>query len=331
MLSALRNNPGLQPYKNTAPANPGFMRVLGLSINKVLAVRRVFSCQLAVLLFVALTSQTAWATSRGAADIPSRWVVLDSTLAELVVALGGAERIVGVVGGTEHLPIPQSATRLEGYRIVAAEPIMSLNPDLVLIGSDRVMPQTIQQLRQSGVRVHQLGAEPDIPSLLKRLHATAELLGAQRKAEELEQEFLSEMKVVEQWLQASLPSKRARAIFVLAGGGRPTVVGGSGTFTGALLTLSGAVNVAAEAQGYKIISQETMLVAAPEFILTNEDGLSSDKDGQPAVLSAPGLRMTPAARNQRIVALPGRHLQGFGLGLPDSIRLLARHIYPNLP
>src|SRR5690606_28301957 len=124
---------------------------------------------------------------------------------------------------------------------------------------------------------------------------------------------------------------RARAIFVLAGGGRPTVVGGNDTYTGTLLTLSGALNVAEQVQGYKVISQEAMLVAGPEFILTNEEGLSSDKNGHPAVLSAPGLRMTPAAKNQRIVALPSRHLQGFGLGLPDTIRLLARHIYPDLP
>lgn len=282
------------------------------------------------LLLATLPLQITWATSLASVSDHHRWVVLDSILAEIIVALDATEHIVGVVGGTDHLPIPKHVTRFEGYRIVAAEPIMSLNPDRVLIGSDRIMPQTINQLRNAGIQVHQLGAEPHVESLLKRVRLIAELLGKTKEAKTIEKQFVQEMARVQDWLEEALPTKRVRALFVLAGGGRPTVVGGNGTYTGALLTLSGAINVAADVDGYKILSQEAMMMAAPEFILTNEDGLMSGANQDDAVLSAPGVKLTPAARQQQILSLPGRYLQGFGLHTPEAIRLLARHIYPDL-
>ena len=129
------------------------------------------------------------------------------------------------------------------------------------------------------------------------------------------------------WVSAA--RSHPKAVFILAGGGRPTVAGGRGTNTAALLEMAGARNVASDFEGYKIMSQEALLMAAPEFILTNAEGLAPAATG-PAVLSAPGARETPAARAGRVITVAGRFLQGLGLSTPEGIRALGVQLHPEL-
>lgn len=256
-----------------------------------------------------------------------RLVVLDNTLAEITVALGGAAQIAGTVGGVEYLPELANTPQLPGYRQSSAESILALTPNVVLMGSDRALPQTLQQVEAAGVKVVRLGDEATEAAVEQRIRAVAQLLRRPAQGEALARRFRQEMRDARAWVARA--KSQPRAIFILAGGGRPTVAGGRGTNTATLLEMAGARNVAADFEGYKIMSQEALLAAAPEFILTNAEGLVLS-GGAPAVLSAPGASATPAARAGRLITIPGRYLQGLGLSTPEGIRLLASRFHPEL-
>ena len=260
-------------------------------------------------------------------DTLPRLVVLDSTLVEIIVALGGANRIVGTVSGVEHLPELAHTPKLPGFRQSSAESILALTPDVLLMGSDRALPQTLQQVAAAGVQVVRLGDEASEAAAEQRIRAVAHLLRRPARGEALARRFRQEMAQARAWVARA--KSQPKAIFILAGGGRPTVAGGRGTNTAALLEMAGARNVANDFDGYRILSQEALLMAAPEFILTNEDGLVPS-GGAPAVLNAPGAAATPAARAGRLITLPGRYLQGLGLSTPEGIRLLAGRFHPEL-
>lgn len=271
-------------------------------------------------------SSTARATAAHAPP-PGRLVVLDSTLAEIVVALGAAAQIVGTTAGTEHIAELAHTPRLPGFRQTSAEPILALAPGTVLLGRDRALPQTLQQLQSAGVAIIKLGDEASEAAVEQRIRAIAKLLGRSPQGEVLAARFRSDMQGVRQWVARA--ATRPKAIFILAGGGRPTVAGGRGTNTAALLDMAGARNVADDFEGYKAMSQEALLMAAPEFILTNAEGLAAS-GGAPAVLAAPGAAGTPAARNGRLITIPSQYLQGLGLSTPAGIRALARQLHPEL-
>jgi iron complex transport system substrate-binding protein len=283
--------------------------------------RRSVMCGLVALLGAGL------APVRPARAADERWIVTNSYVAEIVVALGGADRIVTVGGGSDHIAELKNVPRLPGFRQTSAEPMLSVSPTRVLVASEWVVPQVLDQLRAAGVKVESLDTESTPAGVERRIRAVGRLLGREAAAEALVQTFRRELAEVAA-LVGSRP-RRPRALFVLAGGGRPTLVGGRGTNVATLLEMAGATNVAAGIDGFKVMSMEAMIEAAPDFILTNRDG-TVPSDGVPVALKAPGASATPAGRAGRLITIPGEYLQGMGILTPKGALALARQLHPEL-
>ncbi len=279
---------------------------------------------------LAAAAATLWASggrpqvARAAAE---RWIVTNSYVAEIVVALGGADRIVAVGGGSDHIREIAGVPRLPGFRQTSAEPMLSVAPTRVLVASEWIVPQVLDQLRAAGVRVENLDTESSVEGVERRIRAVGRLMQREAAAEALVATFRKELADVSA-LVARVP-RRPRALFVLAGGGRPTLVGGRGTNVAGLLELAGAENVAAGIEGFKAMSMEAMVEAAPEFILTNRDG-TIPADGVPVALKAPGAAATPAGRSGRLITIPGEYLQGMGILTPRGAKVLAAQLHPGL-
>lgn len=269
-------------------------------------------------------AQPAPASARPAAK--ERWIVTNSYVADIVVALGGAPWIVAVGGGSDHIAELKGVPRLPGFRQTSAEPMLSVSPNRVLVTNEWTVPQTLDQLRSAGVAVEVLDAEQTTAGVERRIRAVAKLMGKVAQGEELVARFRKEMADVA--AQIARVPRKPKALFVLAGGARPTLVGGKGSNVAALLELAGAHNVAHGVEGFKAMSTEAMIEAAPEFILTNQDG-TTPVDGVPVALQAPGARDTPAGKAGRLITIPGQYLQGMGILTPQGIRLLARQLHPN--
>lgn len=295
----------------------GRRRVLGgLMTGMTLAVGAFPLCR--------VWAQTGIPGNQGVAK--ERWIVTNSYVADIVVALGGAPWVVAVGGGSDHIAELKGVPRLPGFRQTSAEPMLSVSPQRVLVTSEWTVPQTLDQLRAAGVAVDILDGEQTPAGVEKRIRFVARLMGKLPQGEQLVLQFRKEMAEVAAKV-AKLP-RRPRALFVLAGGARPTLVGGRGSNVAALLELAGADNVAKGVDGFKAMSTEAMIEAAPEFILTNQDG-TTPVDGVPVALMAPGARDTPAGKAGRLITIPGQYLQGMGILTPQGIRLLARQLHPN--
>lgn len=256
-----------------------------------------------------------------------RLIVANSYLAEIVVALGAASSIVGVSGGTDHLPSLARVPRLPGFRQTSAEPMLALNPTRVLIADQFTATQTLDQLRAAGVRVDLINAAPTPEAVVGRIRQIAQIVGRPAQGEELVAKFERELAESRDFVARA--KTRPRALFILAGGGRPTLVGGRSTNTATLLELAGAKNVADGFEGYKAMSQEVMVEAAPQFILTNKEGREAS-DGVPVALKAPGAMATPAGKAGNLISVPNEYLQGMGILTPKGILELARQLHPEL-
>ena len=256
-----------------------------------------------------------------------RLIVTNSYVAEIVVALGAAAQIVAVGGGSDHLVELAGVARLPGFRQTSAEPMLSVAPTRVLVTNEWTVPQTLDQLRAAGIAVDVLDAQASVAGVERRIRHVASLLGREAEGERLAARFRAEM--VEAAAVVAQVRRRPRALFILAGGQRPTLVGGRGTNVATLLALAGAENVADGFDGFKVMSQEAMIEAAPEVILTNQDG-TVPTDGVPVALLAPGARATPAGRAGRLITVPGQYLQGMGILTPQGIRALGRQLHPQL-
>jgi iron complex transport system substrate-binding protein len=283
----------------------------------------------AVLLLTAARSSAAWASGQGIAPIKpgARIVVTGSYLAEILVDLGAARQIVATGGGVDHIAPLKTVPRLRGFRQMSAETVLALRPDVYITTNDITGAGVVTQLRAAGVQVVIFETEPTLAGISERISELGFILSKPREAAALSRRFQGDLAQARTFVARA--RTRPRGLFILSGGNRPTLVAGRGTGPANLIELAGGINVASTIEGFKVMSQEAMVAAAPEFILLNPDGMEL-RGGVPAALTAPGALLTPAGRGKRLITLPGEYLQGFGLLTPSAIRRLARAIHPEL-
>jgi iron complex transport system substrate-binding protein len=64
-------------------------------------------------------------------------------------------------------------------------------------------------------------------------------------------------------------------------------------------------------EGYKPLSPEAATSLAPDILLVTTQGLEQS-GGEAALLAAPGVSLTPAAKNGHVIAMDALLLLGFG-------------------
>jgi iron complex transport system substrate-binding protein len=267
-------------------------------------------------LFMAL----ALAACGSAAAGPARVVSVGGAVTEIAVALGAEDRLVAV-DTTSVYPEHLKALPQVGYmRSLSAEGVLAMRPDVVLAASEAGPATAIAQLRATGVPVVSLSPEHSVDALRANVRHIADALGMADRGRALD------LCIAAQWraTQDALPAagNRPRVLFVLAHSGNALLVSGAGTAADAMIRLAGGTNALAGVQGYKPLTPEAAVAAAPDVILVTSEGLANV--GGPTKLTAQaGLDLTPAGKTNRVVAMDALYLLGFGPRLPAAVRDLA--------
>lgn len=153
----------------------------------------------------------------------------------------------------------------------------------------------------------------------------ADALGVEAAGRALAAEVEGNIRAAE--AKAAAVPERRRAIFLLSVEGGRLMAAGAGTGADAMLALAGAENALTGFDGYKPVSAEAVLAAAPEVVVMMDRG--GDHGASAAeVFALPGLTGTPAAATGALVRMDGLFLLGFGPRTPEAIVALHRALYP---
>ena len=282
---------------------------------------------------VTLTStRRAWLVGVGASlSVPAAWatpqqriVSIGGALTETLFALGAQADLVGA--DTTSL-FPDAARQLPsvGYaRALSAEGVLSLRPTLVVASQEAGPPAVLRQIESARVPLALLDADHRFEGVVARTQRLAELCGrvetGRALAAELQQRWAQAQDQVAKRAAGGKPAPRA--LFVLSHSMAQVRVSGGGTAADAMLRYAGSVNVLASVDGYKPLTPEAAIAAAPDVILATEQGLQA-AGGIDGLLKAPGLAQAPAGRARRVVALEALLLLGFGPRLPQAVAALA--------
>lgn len=99
------------------------------------------------------------------------------------------------------------------------------------------------------------------------------------------------------------------------------MVAGENTAADSIIALSGARNVVTDYHGYRPLTPEATVALKPDVILVTTQGLKSS-GGKDALLKAPGVALTPAAKHGNIVVLDSLMMLGFGPRTADVALIL---------
>lgn len=264
---------------------------------------RVFSFGF-IFIFIATLTQ---------AETPQRIVTLGGALTEIVYALDLQTRLVGVDQSSIY---PQAATLLPQvgyYRAFSIEGVVALRPDLVLASDQAGPPAALQKLQQLALRVVVLPGDHTVEALEQRIRGVAA---------HVEQRERGELLIAQIHRSLMPPTNQAgpRTLLLMGRDGRLQGAGAD-TAADAMLHLAGAVNVLAAQQGYKPLSPEAAAALSPDVIVATRMTVES-LGGIDKLLDMPGIKLTPAVRQRRVIVMDDLLLLGFGPRLPEALREL---------
>ncbi len=131
---------------------------------------------------------------------------------------------------------------------------------------------------------------------------------------------------------AKLRSKVAhpkRIMFVLSIVGGRAMVSGNHTAADGIIAMAGGVNAVTDYDGYKTLTDEAVIAARPDVVLTIERGGPNPVAAQ-ELFALPAFSATPAAAKNSFVAMDGLYLLGFGPRTARAARDLTLKLYPEL-
>ncbi len=270
-----------------------------------------------------LSPPYAWRGGARAGE-PERIVAAGGVITEILYALGEQDRIVGV--DTTSL-YPQEALKQKpnvGYvRALSAEGVLSLKPTLVLATDSAGPPDAMKLVADSGVRMVQLPDDLTPAGVANRIRRVAAIAGAAEKGEKLAGEVSAKFDALQN--MRTRIEKPRRVLFILSLQNGRVMAGGRNTSADAMIRLAGAVNAADSIDGYKPMTDEAVIAAAPDLVLMMSRGDHAAAADQ--AFAMPSLGATPAAKARAFASMDGLYLLGFGPRAPDAARDLMQAVY----
>jgi iron complex transport system substrate-binding protein len=235
-----------------------------------------------------------------------------------------------VVGVDASSVYPAAATEKPSvgyFRRLPAEGVLSLNPTLVLALEGTGPPSVLDQVRSAGVEVHLLQDPATVAGTKEKIRRIGRLLGRDAKADSLVQQMERDLAEARNVREAA--NSTPRVLFIYARGTGSMNVAGRGTSAEAMIELAGAKNAISGFEGYKPMTPEAVASAEPDAILMPSRGLES-VGGVDGLLDQPGIDLTPAGENRRIVGMDDLLLLGFGPRLGTAVKRLTMKLHPDL-
>ncbi|MEC7764811.1 MAG: ABC transporter substrate-binding protein [Pseudomonadota bacterium] len=255
--------------------------------------------------------------------LAERVVSIGGSVTEIVYALGEGDRLVAR-DTTSTFPVEAEALPDVGYvRQLSPEGVLSVAPDLILTEAGAGPIETMDLLRDAAIPMVEVaeGYTPEAVAL--KIATVADALGVPEKGADLAASVQAEIDAA----RAAIGSERPRVLFVLSLASGRVMAAGADTSAEAIIELAGGVNALDGYEGYKQISDEAVMAAAPDVVLM------MDREGDHAAANAdlmahPAFAATPAAQNERIIRMDGLLLLGFGPRLGEAVSQLAADLHP---
>lgn len=254
-------------------------------------------------------------------DTPERLISVDGAITEILYALGGEAQLVGVDTTSLYPDATETIAKVGYKRALSAEGILSLRPHRLLMTDDAGPPEVIEQIARAGVSIHRIPNTPSVAGLHETIAAVAEVLDRTEAGAVLSAQLDDELAQLE--VATERNGKRPRVLFLLHIGSGNDLAAGRDTAADTVIRLAGGENVLHDAfSGYKPLSAEAALAAAPEVILVTQRNLEQ-LGGVDPVLERGALQATPAGQAQRVLAMDGPLLLAFGPRLAVAAAQLA--------
>jgi iron complex transport system substrate-binding protein len=272
------------------------------------------------LMFLA---QPAWAGDVTVFPDKSRIVAIGGAVTEIVFALGEQGHLVAR-DSTGTWPKEAMALPDVGYmRALSPEGVLSVEPSGILALQGSGPKEAIEVLKKASVPYVEVPEAYDHDGILERIRVVGKALGVEDKAAALAAETDGRLKAAE--ARTAGIEKRKRVLFILSMQGGKILAAGKDTAANGIIRLAGAVNAIDGFSGYKQLSDEAVVTAAPDVILMMDHAGPAVSDE--TLFANAAIDQTPAGAARKVIRMDGGYLLGFGPRTAGAINDLATALY----
>lgn len=268
-------------------------------------------------------------------DDASRILPLDiaGSIAATVFALGFGDDVIGRDISTtfpeaDGLPVVTSS----GHAI-NSEAVLALRPSLVITDGTVGPTDVVVQLRDAGVTVVYVDAEPGLAAPAELARQVSAALGAPEAGELLAtrlQQEIDDVVAAIASIRPEDPADRVRILFLyLRGASGIYYLFGEESGADELIEALGGIDVAGEIgwAGMRPMTDEALVAANPDLILVMSGGLDSVGGIDGLLAEKPAVALTRAGEARRFVDMADGEVLSFGPRTPAVLDALARAIY----
>lgn len=250
---------------------------------------------------------------------PKRIVTLSGALTETVDALGAGDKIVAVDVTSTYPAYVGKLPKVSQNRSVSAEGIISFSPDLVLAPEGSISKAIEFQLKSAGIKVFIIAQDYSAKGAVQFIREVANAIEMSDKGTQLARQ--TEVNISKSLELVKKNSKNPKVLFIYARGTGVMMVAGKETSMDAIIKLAGGKNAAQGFSKFKPYTTEALVNANPDVILMFDFGYKS-LGGINSILKMPGMGLTNAGKNKRIIEMDGELLVSFSTRLPQAIQQL---------
>lgn len=259
-----------------------------------------------------------------------RIVCLSKHLTEMIFALEEGHNIVACDLSSTY---PDSAKLLKtvGYhRALSPESIIAMEPDLVIHSND-IGPETVlPQLEKVGLNIKAFGGANTIDSAKLLLKELGVFFHKELKADSIISKMDADIATAAEKLK-SLNINDTPSVMIIHFGRANNVyfvMSGRGRVGDMLINLAGGKAAKYDAKGARQISAEAVAEANPDIIIATDFGYDQMGGMDKFITDVPGVSLTNAAKNKRIIRFEEHDLVYFGPRTGENIIKLMNLIHP---
>lgn len=260
------------------------------------------------------------------AQAAERIVAAGGVVTEVLYALGQQDKVVGVDTTSQWPPEALKDKKSVGYvRALSAEGVLSLKPSQVIAVEGAGPPDALALLKESGTPITMIPEALSPEAVVSKIAAIGKAAGVAEPAQQLAAAVKRRFDELDK-LRSGLPRQK-RVLFVLSLQNGRTLVGGRATTADAIIALAGGINAAGAVEGFKPMTDEAIITAAPDVVLMMRHS-SAHNAGPDELFAMPAFSETPAAKQKSLIRMDGLYLLGFGPRTPNAARDLMAELYP---
>ena len=274
---------------------------------------------LARLLIAALPTTTV-------AEGDKNVLAIGGSVTEIIYALGEGDRLIGRDSTSSYPPEAASLPDVGYMRALAPEGVLSVRPGMIISEDGAGPPETIEVLQAADIPFITVPGSYSVEGIVQKILTVGEALDVEAASIALASDVRMKLQEAEAAADALAGETPKRVLFVLSTQDGRIMASGTNTAASSIIEMAGSVNAVTGFEGYKPMSDEAVIAAAPDVILMMDrrgDHFVANED----LFALPAIAATPAAQTQSVVRMSGLYLLGFGPRTADAVLELTTSLY----